>query len=204
MIQRGNSFEAEAFVPVWTSQLFVSDWLQRGAAPVALSLERTGSGWSVKVENNLDHKIGPLRVAVEGRIYELGELEANQSKTNTLDRAQGQTVEAFAQGYTSAFRNAVQQRQSNFGNNTDSIPDVGTAAMAASFITTLNQTGNEFEDYGAPALLDLSRPAHTGYGVLLAWDENHSVTEKIDQFKVNRTHRRSLLRIVAPLPQPTT
>jgi len=27
-MQNGDSFKAEIFVPVWTSQLFISDWCQ--------------------------------------------------------------------------------------------------------------------------------------------------------------------------------
>jgi len=204
VIQRGNSYVADAFVPVWTSQLFVSDWLQRGPAPVSLSLERSNSDWVVRIDNNLDHKIGPLRVAVEGRIYELGDLDGNQSRTNVLDRAKGQTLDAFLGGYANSFRVAVNQRQSNFGDNGDPIPDVAAGSAAASFIATVNQTGNEYEDYGAPSGLDLSRFARSGYGVLLAWDNDHSLTAPIDQFKATRIHRRSLMRVVAPLPQPNT
>ena len=31
VLQKGDSFKAEIFVPVWTSQLFVSDWWQPAA-----------------------------------------------------------------------------------------------------------------------------------------------------------------------------
>jgi hypothetical protein len=204
VVQRGNSFVAEASVPVWTSQLFVSDWLQRGPAPVSLSVERSNAAWTVRIDNNLDHKIGPLRLAVEGRIYELGDLDANQSRTNLLERAQGEPLDSFLSPYANAFRAAIQQRQSNFGDNGDPIPDVAAGATAASFLSTLNQSGNAYEDYGAPAGLDLSRFVRAGYAVLLAWDDDHSLTDRIDQFKANRTHRRSLLRMVEPLPPPNS
>ncbi|HWD20393.1 MAG TPA: hypothetical protein VHB20_14050 [Verrucomicrobiae bacterium] len=198
VVQRGNAFEAEAYVPVWTSQLFVSDWLQRGSPPVACSIERTNGGWSVILENNLNHALGPLRLAIEGRIYDVGSLTANQSRTNFIERAQGDAVDAFAQRFGGPFSEAVQRRQSNFGNNADPLPDVAMAAMAACFISVVGG-GNEGE-YGAPSSLDLTRYARSGYGVLLAWDDNDSLTPHLDQFKTTRTHRRTLLRLVTPLP----
>src|SRR5581483_8236531 len=200
VIQRGNSFQAEASVPVWTSQLFVSDWMQRGTDPLTLSLERTNGGWTATVQNNLDHTINPIRVVVDDRIYDVGSLGAGQSRTNFLDRTKGETLDSFAQNYAQSFRNAVQQNQANFGNNTEYISDVASASMAACFVTELNQTGNAYDDFGAPAGLDLSRYARAGYGVLLGWDGDHSLTPHIDQFKASRTHRRSLLRVVTPLP----
>jgi hypothetical protein len=184
--------------------LFVSDWVQRGPAPLSFAITPDANGWRVVVDNHLDHKIGPLRVAVEGRIYELGNLDENQSRTNILERAQGQTMEAFLSPYANAFRSATHERRSNFGNNEDPVPDVAAGASAASFISLLNQSGNEYEDYGASAGLDLSRFARSGYGVLLAWDDDHSLTAPIDQFKANRKHRRSLMRVVTPLPPPNT
>jgi hypothetical protein len=202
VVQHGNTFTADAFVPVWTSQLFVSDWMQRAPAPLDLSIERSNTAWVVNVDNHLDHKIGPIRLAIEGRIYELGNLGANQSRTNILDRSQGLTLDAFLGPYTSAFSAAIRQRQSNFGNNGDPIPDIAAGAMAASFIGAMSQSGNEYEDYGAPGGLDLTRFARSGYGVLLAWDEDHSPTAKLDQFNVGRTHRRSLFRVVTPIPPP--
>jgi len=200
VLEHGGGFVADAFVPVWTSQLFVSDWLQRGPAPVSLSLERANTQWVVRIDNNLDHEVGPLRVAIEGRIYELGNLAGNTSKTNVIDRAQGQTLEAYLAPYGGAFRTAAQQRQSNFGENGDPLPDVAAGATAASFIGAINQTANEYEEFGAPAGLDLTRFARAGYGVLLAWDDSHSLTSHLDQFKATRTHRRSLFRVVTPLP----
>ena len=202
-VQRGETFEADAYVPVWTSQLFVSDWLARGTDPATLSIERTGAGWRVIVSNNQDHMIGPLKVAIEGRVFDMGGLQANESKTNAFDRSQGMPVDAFAGQFAGAFRNAVQQRQSNFGNNTDSIPDVAAGAMAASLIGAIGQSGNDYEDYSPPTALDLTRYARSGYGVLLAWDGEHSVTGRIDQFNARRAHRRTLLRIVEPLPSTT-
>ena len=204
VIQRGDSFEAEAFIPVWTSQLFVSDWLQGGEPPITMSLKRQDTNWLVHLESGLDHAIGPLRVAMEGRIYDIPELAANQRKTFSFDPSQGRPVEDFVQEFTGAFRGAVQARSSSFGRNSAGIEDIAAGAMAVSFVSAMNQSGNEWEDFGAPPALDLTRFARSGYGVLLAWDADHSVTDPLNQFPARRTHRHSLLRLVTPLAQPNT
>ncbi len=45
ILQAGDgSFKAEIFVPVWTSQLFVSDWWQPAPVPLAVTVARHGAG----------------------------------------------------------------------------------------------------------------------------------------------------------------
>jgi len=47
--QRGNGFDADAFVSVWTCQLYVSDWLESAPPPLLLTVTPTGKDWHVKV-----------------------------------------------------------------------------------------------------------------------------------------------------------
>src|SRR6267154_61411 len=57
VVQKGDSFKAEIFVPVWTSQLFVSDWWQSSEVPLNASVTSQAGGWLVKVENHTDQKL---------------------------------------------------------------------------------------------------------------------------------------------------
>ena len=43
----GRSFKAEIFVPVWTSQLFVSDWWQPAPVPLSVTVVPQGGQWQV-------------------------------------------------------------------------------------------------------------------------------------------------------------
>ena len=102
--QQGNNFEADAFVPVWTSQLYVSDWLQPAPLPLTMTATRQASGWQVTVENKMDHKLAGARIVLGGRIYDLGELPAGQSKTFALNLAAGQLLGDWAQKSGPSFR----------------------------------------------------------------------------------------------------
>ena len=63
---------------------------------------------------------------LDGRVYELGELPAQQSKTVSLTRDQGTAVEEFARQFANQFRSAVQARHNTFGNNAVNIPDAAS------------------------------------------------------------------------------
>lgn len=196
IMQRGNSFEAEAFVPVWSSQLYVTDWLQASSAPVAMSVTRAGNGWKVTVDNKTARVLSQARVVLDGRLYELGELPAQQSKTVSLTREQGTLLSEFARQFANQFRNAVQARHQTFGNNAVNIPDVISGAMAASFLPLVNGDAQNWNNFAVPSGLDLTRFSGPGHGILLAWDAGHSPTEAFNRFQPKRIHRDTLLRLV--------
>src|SRR5258706_7333753 len=57
VMQKDNSFQAEISVPVWTSQLFVSDWWRRGELPLSVTVTAEGCGWRVVDDKRLDEKL---------------------------------------------------------------------------------------------------------------------------------------------------
>jgi hypothetical protein len=197
ILQRGNSFEAQAFVPVWSSQLYVTDWLQGAdSPPVAMTVKPEAGGWKVTVENKSSHALSQTRVVLEGRVFEFGDLAAGQNKTLSLTRDKGELLGDFARQYANQFRNAVQARQKTFGNNAVNIPDIVTGAMATSFLTMINSDNQGWNDFAVSEALDLTRFTGPGHGILLAWDAGHSVTEPFNHFEPKRLHRDTLLRLV--------
>jgi hypothetical protein len=196
IVQHGNSFEADAMVPVWTSQLYVADWLQPASVPMAMSVSRQGAGWQVTVENNTPGPLSQARVVLEGRVYELAELPAQQSKTFSLTREQGMVLTEFARQFSNPFRNAVQSRHNTFGNNAVNITDVVSGAMAASFLPLVNGDAQNWNNFAVSQELDLTRFSGPGHGILLAWDAGHSLTEAFNRFEAKRLHRDTLLRLV--------
>jgi hypothetical protein len=200
IVQTGNDFDAEAFVPVWTSQLYVSDWLQRAEpAPLAMSVSRQGDGWSATIENTTDWPLPQARLALGQRLYDLGALPAHQSKTFSLNSGGGMTLANFVNQHANSFRNAVQMRRATFGNNAVAIGNVAEGAMAASFLAKMNAPdpgGNNFE---VQRSLDLSRYSGADHAILLAWDPDHSLAAPLNRFTVLRTHRSTLLRLVVPV-----
>jgi len=89
---RPTPSKAEVAVPVWTSLLYVSDWEQPSATPLVLTVSKAGAQLSVRLENRLPRKLGPLRLAYQGRLHELGNLAPNETKTISLDPTKGQDL----------------------------------------------------------------------------------------------------------------
>lgn len=200
IVDVGNSYEASVFVPVWTSQLFVSDWVEPSANPLGMAVARQSSGWSVDVTNYTDHILSRARVILGGKAYELGDLPAGQGKTVALNSGQGKWIGEMTREYDGVFRSAVQARHSSFGNNSENITDLAGASMAASFASFFSDDGSHgWNTFSGPSTLDLSRYANSQNGILLAWDAGHGATEPINHFQPRRLHRNTLLRLVVPI-----
>jgi hypothetical protein len=200
--QTGDNFEADAFVPVWTSQLFVSDWVEAAPAPLEMTVSHQGSQWQVTVENHLDHLLPQVRVVLGGAIFDLGAVGGGETKSFSLEAGRGLPLGDLARQWGEAFRNAVQARHSSFGENANTLPDVAAGAMAASFLSGVNVNNNNnsgWNNFTAPSNLDLSRFADDSHAILLAWDGGHSLTEALNRFQPKRLHRDSLLRLVIPI-----
>ena len=84
--QKANSFRAQISVPVWVNQMYVSDWWRQSPAPLNVTVTERGNQWEVKVENRADRKVTEAKVVVEGKIFDLGEVPAKQTKTFSVDR----------------------------------------------------------------------------------------------------------------------
>lgn len=200
IVQTGNAFDAEAFVPVWTTQLYVSDWLQRAQPmPLSLSVSRQGDGWSVTIENAMDRALPQARLVLGQRLFDLAALPAHQSKTFTLNPGDGMLLANFVNQNSGAFHNAVNSRRTTFGNNAVAIGNVAEGAMAASFLARMNVMEGAYNNFEVFRTLDLSRFAGAGHAILLAWDPDQSLAAPLNRFPAPRTHRNTLLRLVAPV-----
>ena len=200
IVQTGNGFDAEAFVPVWTSQLYVSDWLQPAQPmPLSMSVTRQGAGWSATIENTMDRSLPLARLVLGQRLYDLAALPAHQSKTFTLGANDGTPLASFVNQNSSSFLQAVQTRRTTFGNNAVAIGDAAQGAMAASFLGKLNGAEGGWNSFQVFRSLDLSRFAGADHAILLAWDPDHSLAAPLNHFTAKRTHRDTLLRLVVPV-----
>ena len=203
--QTGNNFEAEAVVPVWTSQLFVSDWVQPAALPLEMTASRQGTTWQVTVQNNMDRALAPVHAVLGGRIYDLGALGAGQTKTLSLEAGQGPPWATWPGNSGTPFATRSDSRNSSFGHNVNVLPDLAAGSMAASFISTVNDVGSPnggpvgWNNFAVPSGLDLSRFADNSYGILLAWDADHALAGALNRFQPKRLHRNTLLRLVVPM-----
>ena len=194
----GNTFKAEVFVPVWTSLLYVSDWLQPAPMPLAVNLTRDAGNWTVTIENRLDRPLSETRIVLEGTIYELGILPAQEKKKFQIAAAKGVLLGSFVQQNGARFQDAVNQRRNPLGDNRRGwIENPALHSMVASFAAHLPSPQNQ-RNCVTPAGLDLTPLVDRGNAVILAWDADHSFANSINQFTPLRSQKNTLLRLVIP------
>jgi len=197
--QNGDNFKADIFVPVWTSQLYASDWWQSAELPLKVSATRDGSGWSVIVSSHREHALNNVRIAIDDRIFDLGELAAGQTKTYKVARNEGMSLRDFVQGRANGFQGTIQSRQQAFGGGgSGRISDLPGSCTAVSFISNLPS-----ERFITPPGLDMTMQLDRGNAVLLAWEPDYSPVPKLNQFPTRRSEKNTLWRVCVPInPAP--
>jgi hypothetical protein len=200
VLVQGDSFRGEVFVPVWTSQLLVSDWWQQAGLPLYVTVDPKGDGWEIKVDNRTERNLTSARVVIEGYVMELGEIPAKATKTFTVSKEKGIPLRRFVMNYGSTFQNAVQMRQRTFGGGESwQISDLPNSSAAASFLSQLSGSESAVRNFAQPAGLDLSSIAEHGNAILLAWAADYSPVKPLYQFSPRRGQRNTLWRVAVPL-----
>ncbi|MBI3849339.1 MAG: hypothetical protein HY298_03455 [Verrucomicrobia bacterium] len=200
--QKGDGYRADIFVPVWTSQLYISDWWQSAALPLKASVTRVGDEFEVTVENLLDRKLTEARLVLGARVYTLNELPARQTQKFQSEKLPWTELTAFVQQYGNEFQSAAQRRRAAFGESVH-LSNVPLSAMAASFVTQLggrrNVANNYQNSFLVPPGFDLSALTERGDAVLLAWDAGHLFTTAMNRFTPRRSTHDTLLRLAIPV-----
>ena len=203
--QQGDGFVADMFVPVWTSQLCISDWLQSGEAPLTATVEKVDKNYKVRVENKLPRPLSEARIVVNGRVMTLGSLEANKARVFTLTTTEGQRLQDFVRQNANQFSGAINQRRQAFGDNTRGrISNLPLSSMAASFVSTMTEGSTAYnynETFVMPNGLDLSDLAGSGQAILLAWDGTKSLVPPLNQFNPRRGSSQTLIRLALPVAE---
>ena len=199
--QMGDSFKAEIFVPVWTSQLFVSDWWQPATVPLRVTVQSLNDGWQVNIENHTDQELTTAQIVIEDYILPLGELPPNQSKSFSVSKGQGTLLREFIARYGASFQEAAQSRQRAFGaSESGHLGDLPNTTVAASFVSQLSRHNNNYMfNFIAPPGLDLSSVVEHGNAVLFAWAGDYSPVKPMNQFSPRRIHRDTLWRFAVPV-----
>ncbi len=199
ILQSGDTFKAEIFVPVWSSELYVSDWWQPASVPMAVNVASQPDGWSVRVENHTDARVTNLNLVVSGRIIALGDVPATQTRTFAVKRDQGTFLQSFVLNNSRDFSAVVSSRRQALGSSSKGqLEDKLNASIAASFLTFAART-----DYGGsfsqPPGLDLTPVVEHGGAVLLAWAEGFAPVPPMYQFNPRRSHHDTLWRVAVPV-----
>ncbi|MCL5098422.1 MAG: hypothetical protein M1608_13015, partial [Candidatus Omnitrophica bacterium] len=205
--QQVHGFRATVDVPVWTSQLYVNDWWQPSAPPLSAQVVPRGTGFQVTVHNYLNRNLSRACLVLNGRVFELGLLPAQQIKSFDLDMAKGRRLLDFFANYSVDFTQAVQQRRRAFGGESTARNwDVPACVMAASFVPQI-ELGRQFSGgysggFLAPDGFDLTPLAQRGDAILLTWDAGHSLIQSIAKFDPRRSQRDTLFRLAVTVEKP--
>ena len=191
--QRDNTFRAELAVPVWTSQLFVSDWWNQQALPIQVRVTET----DIEVENRLSTPLTGARLVGRGAVYELGQLPPGQTVHWARDGLKQTQLKTFLQSYHEVFKGAAGRRQQVFGGNSaQEITPTAESMIAASFLSDLQEEQNV--QFVISPGLDVMGPVERGQMVLLAWSADASPLPPLNQFTARRSHRSTLWRVSVP------
>ena len=203
VIQEGNSFEAEVFVPVWASLLYVNDWFETNDTPFRATVSHTGSNYQVELENLLDQPLQDIRLAVAESIYELGTLAPRERKTITLAAGEGVPLQNFVQQNGSHFQRAVELRRNPVGTTQGGqLEDRALTATVVSFLSYLGQYTPGTRSFVSPSGLDMAASVKRGDAVILGYSPGFSFTANINQFQPPRFRQDTFLRLTVPVRQP--
>lgn len=200
--QKARGFEAKVFVPVWTSQLLVSDWMQPGDAPVsgALTDRPASEPLAFTIHNHLPRALKPARLFFRGRVYSLGELPAASTTNVVLSLLASESVNAFVQSQAGEFWMRVNSRQQALGDTQSGrIDNMMDGTMATCFISTIGVAASGGTSFVSAPGFDLSRIMARGDAILLAWDPGQGATEPLPRFSAKRVSRNTLFRLVMPV-----
>jgi hypothetical protein len=192
--QTGDSFKAELFVPVWTSQLYVSDWWQSAAEPVRAKVVSQANRWEVTVDNRTDRPLTDAVMVLGERVITLSNVPAGQTRNFSFAETDGTDLKEFVSRHGGGLQGVVQQRHNVLGKSSGGqISDLRNGTVVASFVSHLARQGSG--SFVSTPGLDLSRVVERGNAVLLLWTDNYSPVKPINQFSPRRLHRNTLWRV---------
>ncbi|HOK78690.1 MAG TPA: hypothetical protein PLW35_13345, partial [Verrucomicrobiota bacterium] len=208
-----NSFRAEVAVPVWSSLMYIGDWVQPAEPPLVAGVTQKSNQLTVTIENRLSRPLGQAFLAYQNKLYTLGSLGAGQRKSVTIGAGTGTDLFAFVRLHGGRFQNAAMARNQAFGHVQQSRLDlVPETVVAASFVDLLTASpGAPQQSAGPPGVSihrgfvsppgqDLSDMLRKGDAVLLVWDPNQSpIPGSLIRSKLPRVARNNMYRLTVPV-----
>ena len=197
--QVGDNFKADVFVPVWSSQVYVSDWIDSVLPPVRFTIAPDKVGWKVTVENRTNRKLTFVGLVVGNDYSPLGDLPPSQSTTFTVTNEAAIRLQSHVSSFATAFQNTINTRRTVFGSDVGRIDNPQQAAVAASFVSLMSTPNQNFSYLSTPGV-DMTSFIEEGGAVLFAWDAGYSPVTSINKFVPKRSQRNTLWRVAASTP----
>jgi hypothetical protein len=200
VLQTGESFKANVSVPVWTSQLFESEWWQSAEMPVSFTASKSGEDWVFNVSNPQDRELQNLSIFVADKMFDLGPMPAKQQKEFRSNASQGIGIDSVLAKIAGEINGSVQSRRNAFGSTGRShIDDVLGGLRAMTFLSQMPD-----ERFMVPPGIDLSALVGNDRALMLAWETNYSPVQPLNNFSPRRRAQNTLWRLSTSVDAPST
>ena len=190
--------EADVFVPVWTSQLYVSDWATLVAPPVIGKAERVGRDIEVEIRNTGGRAIELIAIVQDGRIHEFPGIPGGETFKQLLPERSGEQLDQYVMRMSSRYQRVLNLRNQTLGE-TERLEDSARHSMVASFISRAGQVGANSRGFVYPSGFELSGLSERGEAVVLLFYRDYAPIPPLNDFSVSRNRRETLLRLSLPL-----
>jgi len=154
----------------------------------------------VTLRNGLSHALPSLHLVFRGQIYELGGLDAGETKTAQVQLSTGQALEQYVRRFGQGFTGAAAARRQAFGSTAQARLEANpNTLIAATFISQLGLYQGQQRAFVYPPGFELSSLIARGDAVLLAWDSGGSPTaSSMLKHKPPRRDQSTLYRLAVP------
>lgn len=210
-ILKADQYEAVVDVPVWTSQVFIGQWVDDGPMPYTASIKRKdgSNDFELAITNRELPAGAPFRVALGDRIYEFKLPAKGATATFALPQGGGVRIADFVNSGSREFYAAANQRNQGFGSDTARFslrPPDATMAISLAGAMEINQNNNNYNYYGGrfltPGHLEISDLLRQDFAVVMVWCENYAPVKPMNRFHPRRSSRSALMRLAVPLNSP--
>lgn len=187
-----SGLAAELFVPVWISQLYVAEWSLVGEVPFRVQATRSGTGYSLQLENRGTRPVESIGVAFGNRFYLLNGCAPGESRTEQLSDQGGEALDRYVSRNARNYRSALDSRRQALGS-TVRIDGLERHSMVSSFVSLFG-SGGESRTFLSPPGLDLAEGVRDGELAVLAFYKDFSPIPALNRFEVARSSKSSLWR----------
>ncbi|HIG26997.1 MAG TPA: hypothetical protein EYQ50_04080 [Verrucomicrobiales bacterium] len=210
-----KGFTAEVFVPVWTSQLLVSDWISEMDAPIlSASITLEDKELVINIRNQTNKPIIQSGLVYQEKLYSMANYISESETEQRVAVDGGRELKVFLQNYPHVFQSAVRQRnQALSGGRSFPVPKDLNHLIATSFFTRLGpnprsnngrSSNRNRENRGEPIFMgstgiDMSDIVGRGEAVLFLWMPGYAPSVSLNRFEESVGSRDSLIRLVLPV-----
>ena len=203
-----GKLEAIARVPIWTSRLFSSEWVNGAASNIQTTItKQNDDAYQLEIQNGLDKPIiGAAFVAMQRIVYDDSiNITPGASGILKLQRSDSKVLDVISSS-SSSIRSSIQSRNRAFGNAelsridpdlmnivTGSFP----GALELESITQFKKDVNQFDSSGG---MDASGYIERDGSVLFVFVQDHAPIQSTGLFESKLGKSHTLYRIPIKLP----